>query len=334
MSRTPAQDEAALLVQICELQAAGLVVTELPGSRGPDPAGAGMVRVGVHRRGALPTTGLDAFDILLSSVADAPRPWVGVGPQDLDGRLDALDAKVARQPVAAAVAAQVLRTTLRLDFGQAIILESVAYSMLLASAAFARWRGVNPIRPRLDETKSRVSLIEDGARLRVTLNRPASRNAFDARMRDDLVEALAFALDDPEQRPVQLDGLGPAFSAGGDLDEFGTAADPGLAHLVRALRSPADLLHRLGDRGEVSVHGACIGAGIEVAAAAARVTARPGAYFRLPEVAMGLIPGAGGTASIPRRIGRRRTCYLALSGRDVDLETALEWGLVDAVVSE
>ena len=334
MSRAAAQEEAALLIRICDLQGAGLAVTELPASPVPDPGGAGMVRVGVHRRGSLPTTGLDAFDILLSSAADAPRPWVGVGPQDLDSRLDALQARVTQQPVAAAVAAQVLRMTLTLEFGQAIILESVAYSMLLASAGFARWREANPIRPRQDAAESRVSLIEDGGRLRVTLTRAASRNAFDARMRDDLVEALTFALDDPEQRPVQLDGLGPAFSAGGDLAEFGTAADPGLAHLVRGLRSPAELLHRLGARGEVWVHGACIGAGVEVAAAAARVTARPGAWFRLPEVAMGLIPGAGGTASIPRRIGRRRTCYMALSSRDVDLDTALAWGLVDEAGSK
>jgi enoyl-CoA hydratase/carnithine racemase len=66
-------------------------------------------------------------------------------------------------------------------------------------------------------------------------------------------------------------------------------------------------------------------------AAAARVTARPGTTFRLPEVGMGLIPGAGGTATIPRRIGRHRAAWMALSGREIDLETALAWGLVDAV---
>ncbi len=81
----------------------------------------------------------------------------------------------------------------------------------------------------------------------------------------------------------------------------------------------------------MQAHGACIGAGVEVAAAAAHLTARPGAFFRLPEVSMGLIPGAGGTASVPRRIGRQRACYMAISGVDIDLDTALAWGLVDAV---
>jgi enoyl-CoA hydratase/carnithine racemase len=53
--------------------------------------------------------------------------------------------------------------------------------------------------------------------------------------------------------------------------------------------------------------------------------------FRLPEVGMGLIPGAGGTATIPRRIGRRRACYMAICGADIDLATARQWGLVDEI---
>jgi enoyl-CoA hydratase/carnithine racemase len=74
-----------------------------------------------------------------------------------------------------------------------------------------------------------------------------------------------------------------------------------------------------------------VGAGVEVPAAAGRVVAAPDAVFRLPEVAMGLIPGAGGTVSIPRRIGRRRACWLAISGASLDARTALAWGLVDEV---
>ena len=80
----------------------------------------------------------------------------------------------------------------------------------------------------------------------------------------------------------------------------------------------------------VRLHGACVGAGIEVPAAAAHVRAREGAFFRLPEVSMGLIPGAGGTASIPRRVGRHRAAWMAIAGIDIDLPTALAWGLIDA----
>jgi enoyl-CoA hydratase/carnithine racemase len=174
-------------------------------------------------------------------------------------------------------------------------------------------------------------LVDMGRTLDLRLTRAAARNAFDARMRDELAEALGFALEHPDAPLVTLSGAGPAFSAGGDLDEFGRAADPGQAHLIRTLRSPARLAHALADRLTVNLHGACVGAGIEVPAAAGRIAARPGAHFRLPEVSMGLIPGAGGTASIPRRTGRRRACYMAISGADIDLATALAWGLVDEV---
>jgi enoyl-CoA hydratase/carnithine racemase len=59
--------------------------------------------------------------------------------------------------------------------------------------------------------------------------------------------------------------------------------------------------------------------------------ARPDTVIGLPEVAMGLIPGAGGTVSLPRRIGRHRTAWLALTGRTIDAPTAREWGLVDEI---
>jgi enoyl-CoA hydratase/carnithine racemase len=79
------------------------------------------------------------------------------------------------------------------------------------------------------------------------------------------------------------------------------------------------------------VHGTCVGAGIELPAFCPLVVAAPGTTFRLPEVSMGLVPGAGGTASIPARIGRHRAAYMALSGSAVTAETALDWGLVDSI---
>ena len=81
------------------------------------------------------------------------------------------------------------------------------------------------------------------------------------------------------------------------------------------------------------VHGVSVGAGVEFAAFAERVVAAPNASFQLPEVSIGLIPGAGGCVSIPRRIGRQRAAWLALSGRRINAATALEWGLVDEIRS-
>ena len=97
------------------------------------------------------------------------------------------------------------------------------------------------------------------------------------------------------------------------------------AHQVRTSQAVVLAIHRLRDRTAVTLHGACIGAGIEVPAFADRVLARPDASIRLPELWIGLVPGAGGTVSLPRRIGRWRTEYLALTGQPIGFETALAW---------
>jgi enoyl-CoA hydratase/carnithine racemase len=91
-------------------------------------------------------------------------------------------------------------------------------------------------------------------------------------------------------------------------------------------------LHLVRDRVTFNVHGGCVGAGLERPAFAGRVVAGADATFHLPEVGMGLVPGAGGTASIPHRSGGQRTAWLAITGAALDAATALDWGLVDAVV--
>lgn len=319
-----------LIDNLIDLGGAGLIVTDAGES--PPEAGPGAVRVGLHEAGLRPMSGLEAFDILLSADPDAPVPWVGAAPGRLGAVLAQLADAIARQPLAAGVAAQVMRMSPTMTFEEALTVESLAYSMLLGSSPFRAWRAATPVRGRADDDSPRVRIVDADDGLHIRLHRPAARNAFDARMRDDLSEALAFAAMHPDASAVILSGEGPAFSAGGDLDEFGRA-DPGAAHLIRTLRSPARQVRDLGPRMTARLHGACVGAGIEVPAAAARVTAREGTFFRLPEVSMGLIPGAGGTATIPRRIGRQRACYMAISGVDIDLATALAWRLVDEVAA-
>ena len=166
----------------------------------------------------------------------------------------------------------------------------------------------------------------------LVLNRPDRRNALSRALVAELGDALT-ALDvHAPTRAVVLTGTGPVFCSGGDLDEFGTAPDLATAHFVRTRAGAARPIHRLGKRIEVRVQGACVGAGVELPAFAGRVVAAADATFRLPEAAMGLIPGAGGTVSLPRRIGRWRTLYLALAGEPIDARTALAWGLVDDVL--
>ena len=109
-------------------------------------------------------------------------------------------------------------------------------------------------------------------------------------------------------------------------------SDPATAHWVRSLRLPAWWLARLQDKLDIHVNGAAIGAGVEIAAFAKRVTTSKDAWFQLPELKYGLIPGAGGTASLPSRIGRQRTAYMALSMDKIRANTALDWGLIDAII--
>ncbi len=171
--------------------------------------------------------------------------------------------------------------------------------------------------------------------LRIDFNRPQRHNAFSTDARALLLEALTVALLDDTVTEVVLGGNGPSFCSGGDLGEFGTFADPASAHLARTRHSPAlaldELTRRLGPACRARIHGRVLGSGLEMAAFCGRVSCHPDAVLGLPELALGLIPGAGGTLSITRRIGRWRTAYLVLSGRLIDPATALRWGLVDEI---
>lgn len=299
------------------------------GSERPDGEMIPGILVGVDWQGRLPVD-LDACDLLLTVAPGAPRPWVSLPADELDRSLARLRVAVARNPVASAALVQVLRAGRTLSFEDALVPESALYSTLLGGAEFRAWRRSKPPRRQTDSGK-RVICEWTGTDARITLTRPDRRNAVDARMRDELVEALRATAAHPAASGVLIEGRGPDFCAGGDLDEFGSATDLAVAHFTRLLRSPARLVHLQREVVTARVHGACIGAGIEVAAAAGRLVADRGAWFHLPEVGMGLIPGAGGTVTVPRRIGRRRTAWMALMGEPVDARTALDWGLVDAL---
>jgi len=238
---------------------------------------------------------------------------------------------IRRAPLAAATLAQLLRGAESRTVEQGLVAESLAYSTLLAGPEFRAWLASRERTPRVDPAAAPLHVRREGELLRLTLARPARRNAYSAATRDALVEALALAACDDSIERVLLDAEGPAFCAGGDLDEFGLAPDPATAHAVRTTRSAARLVAALADRVEARVHGACIGAGIELAAFAGRVVARPDAWFALPELSMGLLPGAGGTVSLPRRIGRQHTAWLAFTGARLEAAQALAWGLIDAI---
>ncbi|MCW0215051.1 MAG: enoyl-CoA hydratase/isomerase family protein [Pseudonocardia sp.] len=297
------------------------------------------VLVGVTS-GRGPADLVEALDVTLTPVVPgsrapgsrAPGSRVTVGVRDPGAEADTLRVAALANPAATVVLAGLLRWSGSLAVPAALDAESLAYSTLLGGPEFRRWlerRGPRPLPPPAATDPVLVSRAGDV--LGLELNRPERRNAFGREVRDALVAGLEVAEVDGSISRVVLTGAGPAFCAGGDLDEFGTTPDLATAHLVRTRAGAGRLLHRLAPRVEARLHGPCVGAGIELPAFAGRVVADPGATFRLPEIGMGLIPGAGGTVSIPRRIGRWRTLYLALAGAPLDAATALQWGLADAV---
>ena len=248
-----------------------------------------------------------------------------------DAQLDRVQQAVDEHPAAAVALVVLLRGSTGRSTGDGLAAESATYSMLQAGADHRRWLGER--RPPRAGWRDLPSVVTErtGDVLHITLARPDRRNAYSAAMRDGLTEALGLAIADSSVRVV-LDGEGPSFCSGGDLDEFGLATDVAGAHVVRLRRSAARAIASIADRVTARVHGACVGAGVELPAFAGTVTAARGSRFWLPEVSMGLVPGAGGTVSLPRRIGRQRTALLALTGEPIDEGVALEWGLVDQVV--
>ncbi|HTN78174.1 MAG TPA: enoyl-CoA hydratase/isomerase family protein [Acidimicrobiales bacterium] len=272
--------------------------------------------------------------VVLVGLGDATRHGVGVA-RALDCCTDdpavvaAVERTVRAAPRASIAAALLLRGRDGRDVDEALVAESTTYSMLQGGPEFRAWRASRAVKATPPDAAP-VLVARDGDLLHVTLNRPDRHNAYSSAMRDELVAALRIAVADPELR-VLLDGAGRSFSSGGDLDEFGTFPDPATAHVVRLTRSAARLLAHIGDRVEVRLHGSCLGAGIELAAFAGHVVARSDTRMGLPEVPLGLVPGAGGTASLPLRIGRQRTALLALTAEPIDAPTALAWGLIDEV---
>ncbi|OMB96214.1 enoyl-CoA hydratase/isomerase family protein [Mycobacterium colombiense] len=298
---------------------------------GPSSPPGVIVAVGSAADIAVAGSWLDAATFTLTEDHCADRRVVTV--DSVPATVDELTARCRRWPHASGICDDVLRAVdPRGPTLSGLVTESLAYSTLQAGPEFAQWlreRGPG----RMPEIPDPVRAARDGDVVRIAFNRPQRHNAFSTDARAALLEALAVAQLDPSVTGVVLSGNGPSFCSGGDLAEFGTFADPASAHLARTRYSPALALDALADRlgraCRAEVHGRVMGSGLEMAAFCGWVSARDDAVFGLPELALGLLPGAGGTVSVTRRIGRWRTAYLVLTGRTVDAQTAAAWGLVD-----
>ncbi len=174
---------------------------------------------------------------------------------------------------------------------------------------------------------------KDGPVAWVTLNRPNVLNAYNLEMRDDLYQVLEAVRDDPEVRGIILCGAGDrAFCAGADLTEFGTAPSRAVARRARWERDVWGLFIGMGKPMVAALHGYVLGSGVEMALLCDIRIASEDAVFGLPEVALGMIPAAGGTQTLPRSIGQGRALDLLLTGRRLNAGESFDLGLVSKVV--
>ncbi len=248
----------------------------------------------------------------------------------------ALIKNINEHPLAAMTLVQLLRHNEDVTPELGLFAESLAYASLQGGVEFSQVKKMMHATMRshfaTQAEGSAVLLERRGDELHITLNRPHARNAYCAALRDSLYEALQLLKMDQTLGRAVVSGTGSCFCVGGDLTEFGAVTDTATAHAIRASRNVGQLLLELTARLEFRLHRACIGSGIELPAFAARVVAARNTFVQLPEITLGLLPGAGGTVSILRRIGRHRTAYLALSARRISAATALQWGLIDAII--
>ncbi|MCI3134333.1 3-hydroxyacyl-CoA dehydrogenase NAD-binding domain-containing protein [Phenylobacterium aquaticum] len=172
-----------------------------------------------------------------------------------------------------------------------------------------------------------TDLSLDGEIAVITLNSPPV-NALSANVREGLFEGFKAAIADPAAKAIVLICEGRTFIAGADITEFGGASKgPGL-HEVQDMmeNSPKPVV--------AAIHGTVLGGGLEVALCAHFRVAVPSAKFGLPEVNLGLLPGAGGTQRLPRVVGPERALEMMTSGRHVPAKEALAGGLADELVEE
>jgi enoyl-CoA hydratase/carnithine racemase len=167
----------------------------------------------------------------------------------------------------------------------------------------------------------------------VTLNRPRVLNAFSVHMRDDLYEVLSAVKIDDEVKVVVLKGAGEkAFCAGADLSEFLTAPSVIKARRIRGVRDLWRLFVAMPQPLIAALHGYVLGSGMEIALFCDLRIASDDAVFGLPEIGLGILPGAGGTQTLPRIMGLSGSLDMLLTGRRLTAVEARDVGLVNRVV--
>ena len=171
-----------------------------------------------------------------------------------------------------------------------------------------------------------VTTAREGRVLVVTIANPPV-NALGVAVRQGLAAAIAAAQADDAVAAVLLVGAGKTFIAGADIREFGKPAQPpSLPQVCQGIEECSKPV-------VAAIHGAALGGGLEVAMSAHYRVALPSAKLGLPEVNLGLLPGAGGTQRAPRLMGAKAAAELMLSGKHLGAPAAMAAGLVDKLAT-
>lgn len=182
------------------------------------------------------------------------------------------------------------------------------------------------------EFKSIEFSVEDGIAT-ITLNRPEAMNALNRDLIGELEEAVDQIGQDPKVRVVVITGAGEkAFAAGADIYEFKTMNAVEALNFVQQVQRVYNKIERLPQPVLAAVNGYALGGGCELMMACDIIYACEHAKFGLPEINLGLIPGAGGTQRLPRLIGEPRAKEMLFTGEMIDAQEACRIGLVNRVV--
>src|SRR5947207_9506551 len=165
---------------------------------------------------------------------------------------------------------------------------------------------------------------------RIFLNRPQKVNALDSRMLDALATQIERLQEERSLRVVVLAGRGKAFCGGADVGELAALDQSSAPAFVARVHRVCGAIRALPVPVVARLHGAVIGAGLEIAAACDLRIAAQGTRFAMPEVRLG-IPSVVEAALLPRLIGSGRAAWLVLTGEPIDAERAAAWGLVEEV---
>ncbi len=179
-----------------------------------------------------------------------------------------------------------------------------------------------------------IIVTRDEAIATLFLDRPDKRNALNATMRAEIVDALDFLAEDVGVRAVILTGSGDeSFVAGADITEFAMRSLEEQREHTHG-RRVYEVVAEFPKPTIAAVHGYCLGGGAELALACDIRVASRSARFGQAEIRVGLIPGAGGTQRTTRLVGNGQTLRIALTGGLIDGAEAYRTGLVEFLVED